>query len=390
MTPALLVPAALAALIALALPLLIHLARRSETRPTDFAALRWLRQKPKPRSRIRFDERLLLALRLLLITAVALWLARPVLFGSASKDGWAMVAPGADLAQVRAAAGSDTKLRWLQPGFPEVDAPPVTGRLPVASLLRQLDAERPAGAEITVFVPSILEGADAERPRLSRPVAWRILPARSSRAKSRDVAPRVSTSLDTNGRGVVLRYGTGREPGLRYIRAALIALQAPFAAASASEPLPARADKLVWLAPGPLPQRIVDWIGQGGTALLAADTAYDWPSAPIAYWRDDLGAPIVEGAVLGKGRVRRFTRPLLPSAMPQLLDPDVPDRLHALFAAPAPAPSRVDARAYAPLTGGASYPQPAREVRPWLTLLVALLLIAERWLATRRTRGIAP
>ncbi|TQT81878.1 hypothetical protein DB758_11845, partial [Xanthomonas perforans] len=47
----LLFPTGLAALAALLLPLLIHLARRSEHRPTDFAALRWLRALPRPRHR---------------------------------------------------------------------------------------------------------------------------------------------------------------------------------------------------------------------------------------------------------------------------------------------------------------------------------------------------
>ena len=78
---ALLLPAGLAALAALLLPLLLHLARRHEQTPTDFAALRWLRQKPKPRHRIRFDEWPLLLLRLLLLALLALWLAKPVLSG---------------------------------------------------------------------------------------------------------------------------------------------------------------------------------------------------------------------------------------------------------------------------------------------------------------------
>ena len=38
MTPALLLPGALAALLALIVPLVIHIARRSEQVPTDFAA----------------------------------------------------------------------------------------------------------------------------------------------------------------------------------------------------------------------------------------------------------------------------------------------------------------------------------------------------------------
>ena len=94
--PALLLPAALVALIALVIPLALHLARHSEARPTDFAALEWLREKPRPKSRLRFDEWPLLALRLLLITGIALWLARPVLPGSADLTPVVAAVPSVD------------------------------------------------------------------------------------------------------------------------------------------------------------------------------------------------------------------------------------------------------------------------------------------------------
>ena len=64
MNLAFLLPAGLAALAAVLLPLLIHLARRSEQRPTVFAALQWLRQKPKPRHRIRLTIQLKEQLRM--------------------------------------------------------------------------------------------------------------------------------------------------------------------------------------------------------------------------------------------------------------------------------------------------------------------------------------
>jgi hypothetical protein len=54
------------------------------------------------------------------------------------------------------------------------------------------------------------------------------------------------------------------------------------------------------------------------------------------------------------------------------------------------APQRADAAAYAPLTGGRAYPQPPADLRPWLALLIAALLLVERWFATRRKRAIAP
>ena len=77
MTPAFLLPGALAALAALILPIIIHIARRSEQHPTDFAALRWLSERPRPRSRLRLDEWPLLVLRLLLLAPEAL--RRPAL-----------------------------------------------------------------------------------------------------------------------------------------------------------------------------------------------------------------------------------------------------------------------------------------------------------------------
>jgi hypothetical protein len=99
MTPGLLLPAALAALAAILVPLAIHIARRSEERPIEFAALRWLRQKPRPKSRLRFDEKLLLAARVLLLVLLALWLAHPVLFGADGKAAYVAVAPGAEVSQ---------------------------------------------------------------------------------------------------------------------------------------------------------------------------------------------------------------------------------------------------------------------------------------------------
>jgi hypothetical protein len=77
----LLFPLGLAALAAGLLPLLIHLARRHPYTPLDFAALRWLRAQIRPRQRIRFDDWPLLLVRLLLLAALALLLARPALTG---------------------------------------------------------------------------------------------------------------------------------------------------------------------------------------------------------------------------------------------------------------------------------------------------------------------
>ena len=93
--------------------------------PTVFAALQWLRQKPKPRHRIRFDEWPLLLVRVALVALVGVLLAKPVLFGAASHAPYVAVAPGVDVSQAkRVAVAKDARWHWLAPGFPALTATP--------------------------------------------------------------------------------------------------------------------------------------------------------------------------------------------------------------------------------------------------------------------------
>lgn len=387
MSLALLLPAGLAALTALLLPLLLHLARRHEQTPTDFAALRWLRQKPKPRHRIRFDEWPLLLLRLLLLGLLALWLAKPVLSGVDDTRPWIVAVPGVDATAIRTQAGSaEARLHWLAAGFPSLDESAPAGTPAVASLLRQLDAELPAGAPLTVVVPATLQGADAERPMLSRAVTWTVAEGAMPAATASALPPP----------SLVVRHASGNDTGLRYLRAAALAWQpnvdapSPLRAGTQEEALPASTHALVWLVPGPLPAAVVQWIESGGTALLVNDSTLDGFAAEETPWRDTDGVALVESATRGKGRVLRFTRALRADAMPALVEPDFPQRLRALFDAPPTAPGRVLATDYAPVTGGATYPLAPRDLQPWLALLIALLVLFERWMATRRARSVAP
>ena len=387
MNLALLFPAGLAALAALLLPLLLHLARRHEQTPTDFAALRWLRQKPKPRHRIRFDEWPLLLLRLLLLALLALWLAKPVLSGVDDTRPWIVAVPGVDVTTLREqASDTDTRLRWLAQDFPSLDEPPPAKTPAIASLLRQLDAELPPDTPLTVVVPSTLQGADAERPVLSRAVTWTVVDGAMPAAAA---AARPAPSL-------VVRHAVGNDAGLRYLSAAARAWQpnpdapSPLQVGTQDEALPASTRPLVWLVPGPVPAPVVRWIESGGTALLANDSTLDGFAADATPWRDADGGALVEAASRGKGRVLRFTQLLRPEAMPALVDADFPHQLRALFDAPVAAPGRVLAVDYAPATGGATYPVAPRDLQPWLALLIALLVLVERWMATRRTRGVAP
>ncbi|NZA26012.1 BatA domain-containing protein, partial [Luteimonas sp. SJ-92] len=366
----LLLPAALAALAALLLPLAIHLARRSEQRPTAFAALRWLRRRPKPRQRLRFDEWPLLLLRLLLLALLVLWLARPVLYGAPAAARWIVAAPGIEPAALAAAAedGEEIQRRWLAPGFPPLAEPEPDGPLPLSSLLRQLDAGLPAEVALTVLVPERIQGVDAERPRLSRVVDWQVLPGA------------MPASAPPGPPALAVRHAAERAPALRYLRAAAQAwqdtdgAQPRFDAGGVDVALPAADRTLVWLVPGPLPDEVRRWIDAGGTALLDAAATLEEGPALRPLWRDDLGMTLAEGGALGRGRLLRLTRALEPAAMPQLLEAAFPQQLRALLEPP-PAPARARAADHAPETGMAAWAQPPRELQPWWAVLAVLLLL---------------
>ena len=378
----LLLPGALAALAALVVPLVIHIARRSEQLPTDFAALRWLRQKPRPRSRLRFDEWPLLLVRLLLLTLIAFWLARPVLFGATDGATYIAVVPGVDLAQ--AGFANDAKAHWLAPGSPDLTQPRPVTAAPIGSLIRQLDADLPPGAPLTIVAPQVLDGADAERPRLSRPVIWRVVPGTMP---ARPAPPRAIPPLS-------IRFDADHAAGLRYLQAAAASWQpagrpADIETGALDVALPDADRTLIWLSAGTVPSVLARWIEAGGVALVASDAAFP-DGAKVAVWRDASDRPLVEAMPMGAGRLMRFTRPLIPAETPELLQADFPVQLRAAFDDPAVAPARVAAAAYSPLTGGQAFDPAPRDLRPWLAVLIGILLLGERWLATRRSRGLTP
>ncbi|ATC25734.1 hypothetical protein EIB18_15005 [Caulobacter vibrioides] len=382
MIPALLLPAALAALLAVAVPLAIHIARRTETKTIDFAALRWLNPNPKPVQRLQLDERLLLAVRVALIVAIALALARPVLRPSGDERPVVAIAPGIDAAQL---ADDGQRRVWLAPDFPSADraAPATTADL--ASLIRQLDAETPATTPLTLVVPQAFD-ADGARLVLSRQVVWQIVPAAATPGPKPQRTPP----------SLVVRYAAERAEAVQYFRAAAGAYAGPdqapaFEAAPVDQPPPAKAKTLIWLSGAPLSDGALAWIERGGVVLLAHDAPSPVEGRKTVAWRDALAEPLALEGRFGQGRVLHLTRPLEPKALPALVEPDFPDRLWTLLDPP-PAPARVAAQDYTPTVGAAGpalafNPHPI-DLRPWLAVLIAALFAAERWLATRRKRPV--
>ena len=392
MSLGLLLPAGLLALLALAIPLLLHLVRRNERTRIQFAALRWLAARAQPLRRPHFDDLLLLALRLLLLALLAVWLAQPVLKNSPDLRAWVLVHPALDTARLPKPAADTRRWHWLAPGFPAIDQPAPASSASIASLLRELDAGLPVGVAMTAYVPERFDGTDAQRPRLGRAVAWKPVPGTSAFAPVAARTPiRIAAYADAAHRHA-----------LPYLRAAAAAWSAtvkpPTPADSLREiatpdALGSEDTHLLWLASSAVPTGYRQWVRDGGTILLAQDsaaTALDWEAAAIA-WRNTDGNPLALRLADGKGAWLRMLVPVAPQSLPALLEPEFPHALQGLLRHAPEQAGRTWAASHAPVVDAALAPArlPPRPLDDWLALLVALLFGVERWLAMsmRRVRA---
>jgi len=378
---ALLAPFGLVALGALVLPIVIHLVRRIELRTTEFAALRWISERIRPRRRLRFERPWLLLLRLSLLALFALLLARPILNEpSIAKPAWVVVAPGSELGTARAAVSiENADWRWLAPGFPPIESPASAASVPIASLLREIDADLPSDAKLAVVVPEEIAGLDGERPALSHDVDWHVVPGHM-RA---DTASQSQEPIE-----LAVRYAPSAEPMLKYLRAAVAAFDARGSARFTLDAQPqdvalgGSERELVWLG-SDLPPAIKSWIEAGGTALV--DNQPRAAGAPI--WRDADGDVLARVHPLGSGRLVTLSAAFSPQALPVLLDADFPQHLFDLLQGPQPAPTRAPASALRPKheasTTTSAMRTSAKPLDPWLVLLIASLFLVERVVATR-------
>lgn len=388
----LLLPAGLLALFALALPVLLHLVRQSEQKRVEFAALRWLSVRARPRRRPRLDEWLLLLLRLLLLALLALWLAQPVWFGAADARPWLLVHPAIDPSRAPPASSADEQRRWLAPGFPSLEQPSPASNTSIGSLMRELDAALAADATVRVLIPAQFDATDAQRPVLRRKVQWRAVPDVTAFTRGDPARPiQLVAHVDAGHRGA-----------LPYLRAATAAWTSASPLARAPEALrqlgpgedPRPGDThLLWLANAPVPAVVGNWVERGGTVLLAHDgdiDHIDWRMASVA-WRGDDGAPLAQRVRDGKGAWIRLLVPLDPQSLPALLESGFAAALQDLLATSPPVATRAHADTYAPVAGAAALgatrlPQP---LGPWLAGLIALLFVIERLLAASPRRARA-
>ncbi|MDT3527531.1 BatA domain-containing protein [Stenotrophomonas pavanii] len=370
----LLFPLGLAALAAGLLPLLIHLARRHPYTPLDFAALRWLRAQIRPRQRIRFDDWPLLLVRLLLLAALAVLLARPALTGPApAPTAWTVVAPGLDAAALRGTA-DEGNWHWLAPGFPTIDQAPGASSASLPSLLRELDAQLPAGTPLTVHVPDPLPGLDGTRLQLSRDVQWHPQPMPVTPSRAAAAIPRLRAHDGTSATAQHWLNALQRAWGARALPASLPA-----------HTLPERGEIGVWSRGDALPADWQAWLRAGGRVMTTGKPAAD---ARILL-RDAEGAPLLWQQRVGHGVLLSLPGDWDASGNAALRDPQVPRALLLALQAP-PSPRLGDARDQAPHRAAlpAATP-PLREPTPWLLLAIVLLFALERWMASSRRRRVA-
>lgn len=376
-----LAPAGLFALAALSLPLLIHLIRRPQRQLRDFAALRWLAERNRPREKLRWHERLLLLLRLLLLAVLAALLALPAWRASPLPAGtaWVLVTPGVDAETAQRSVDLPAaEWHWLAPGFPQLIAaaepPPAAPEF--ASLIRELDQQLPPTTAVTIIVPAVLSGLDGGRLRLQRNVDWRVLPGVADNDAETELhAPlRVQARADADGSS---EFAVAAALAQAWQAAGR---DASYDTAAAEAPVPVGTG-IVFCFCAVLPNALERWVADGGTALLTRQPADSGEPVRV----DDGGAIWLRRRPLGHGRVFSVSAALTPQTLPPLLTPDFPAQLWRALQTEAQ-PDRAPAAAVAPQKQDAASPGPLLPLEQGLALLAALLFAAERLWAVRRRR----
>lgn len=382
----LLLPSALVALLALAIPVLIHLSRRSEHKLTEFAAMRWLKAHLRPQRKWLLQERLLLATRLLLLIVIALFLAQPILKTNGTTEHWVVVVPGANTADiVKPPSGKNVQWHWLSAGFPTFDKPITSTPIPFSSLLRELDSQLPASTKLTVVMPDKLAGLDGQRIVLSRPVGWLI---------TSGTMKQVTYTLANKSIQLAIRYDAKHTENLKYFRA----LQSIWRSENKqknqkdqaidltelSNTPPDKGKVLVWLASGELPKTITQWVQDGGILLATNEVKIRGFDDAVPVWQDAEHGVILRAKNQGQGRLLQWQSPLTPSEMPVLLDAEFPDKLLSVIG-PDPMPPAIDfAKQQMPEQAVMKWSTKPDSISSWFIGLILLLFALERLLATRK------
>lgn len=403
MSLALLAPWALVALVALVIPLVIHWQRGRPRRTVPFAPRHLVPQTASPQRRRTLEALLLLALRCLLLAALALLLAVPIVRDAPGAA--TFVHPGISLTLPDAGA------RWLAPGFPSLAQRPVEGwqRTSIASLVRELDARLPADVPLELIVPAQGLVLDDARPITARTVHIRAVDGAAERAALGKAL--TIEVLDLSA----ATSGTGPAAGPTDLSALLAAFGSAASSADAlsvrlvDEPSASRnSDPRSLLVARErtdreLPGSVLQFAERGGRVLEFAGS-----SGPgVAPLSAGIEAEAFLAVIQAKRRVvgdRGGWIATLPwrydrRELPLLIQDDWPSVLAAAFGRSVPLPAvgrSVDLEPLAPSTassgrlrGSAANRLPLvsqQRFDDWLKWIIALLFVAERALAWRLGR----
>lgn len=337
-------PLWLLGLVALAVPVVLHLRDRRPARVIQIGSVRWLEASPAARVAALRPTRLwLLLLRCAALAALALSLAGPYFPASSTSENgpWILVAP-----EVAAAAPLDSlrlrgTVRVLASGLPRLadavhaelrsfaSGPPTD----VWSLLREADGTAPAGAPFVVVAPSALRFYKGARPRLARDVTWITIEA----------PPKPAAQPEGEG-PVAIVAGPSRTEDARYLGAAFRAAALTHGTGTEVRLLaPADATGRVrgarwvaWLGSLPVPETILRQVHEGARLVTDGDTL-SLAAGDRVVWRAGDGSPLLVARTAGQGTHFRLRGRFHPSALPMVLEPDFALLVDSIWA---PAPLR--------------------------------------------------
>lgn len=187
-------PFALFSLVALTIPLVIHLLHRRPGKRIKVGSIKFLQESQRHRFKsFRLHEVPLLLLRAALVAILAMLLAQP--FWVSSDEvfrhkgaAWALLSPEA-LAHAQNSPLRDEidslrnlgyELRLFAPGFPLLTSYSAPQKLNEIedywSLLRELDAILPDSSRLVIYASNQIKHFRGERPALRANVTWRTLP----------------------------------------------------------------------------------------------------------------------------------------------------------------------------------------------------------------------
>ncbi len=437
-------PAALWALLALAIPLLIHLFSRSRGRLVHIGHIDLIRQARKLQvTEIRLTQWLLLLLRLGIFALAALILAGLATTGLDSSNantvyltpGWLQTSSSEDLKTVMDAAEADpgSRVLLLQPGFPKLDGltAETTGQALIAAtgdtgntwslLAERLSLERHLG-EVTVYATDRLLQFGYNQPALPHDVQWHVShPPPAAVPRQKPIR-------------VLIAYDPDRIADVPAFTAALTALK--------KHRLPGLVWESIESGQSTAPTTGADWfihLGSGApdftqaapagsSSALLADAADDGaattnefislPFYPFSSFRlerynpspgpmagtDGLtagqvllatadGRPLLQEFHAGQTRVLRFHSRFNPNWSSLVQQPEFPEILLQLmldpdhdlqrFADARVSPANLPAARFKP---AADITLPRRSVQRILAILLLILWVSERWLSESKRR----